>query len=71
MKKLQDIVELVLSDCKKLEKLPAIWQLPTLKVLRLYKLPNFKTWWDTREVGEKPVFPLLEKLSVKECKSLV
>ncbi|XP_025806593.1 putative disease resistance protein RGA4 [Panicum hallii] len=72
MNKLQDIVELELSDCKKLEKLPAIWQLPALKVLRLCGLPNFETWWDTREVpGQKPAFPLLEKLSVKECKSLV
>jgi hypothetical protein len=97
MDKLQGIVELELSDCKKLEKLPAIWQLPALEVLRLHgldnirclcscdtpltcqklkqlrfsKMPKFETWWDTSDVrGERPTFPLLEKLLIKECKSL-
>jgi len=65
-------VELELFDCKKLQKLPAVWQLPALKVLHLCKLPSFETWWDKREVrGENPVLPLLEKLLVKQCKSLI
>uniref|UniRef100_K3Z363 NB-ARC domain-containing protein n=3 Tax=Setaria italica TaxID=4555 RepID=K3Z363_SETIT len=97
MNKLQGIVELELSDCKRLEKLPAFWQLPALQILCLrglenirylcssdtaftfqklknlaiFKLPNFEIWWGTGEVrGERPIFPLLEKLLIKECKSL-
>uniref|UniRef100_K3ZD43 Uncharacterized protein n=2 Tax=Setaria italica TaxID=4555 RepID=K3ZD43_SETIT len=97
MNKLQGIVELKLSGCKRLEKLPAFWQLPALQILCLYglenirylcssdtaftfqklknleifELPNFEIWWGTSEVrGERPIFPLLEKLLIKECKSL-
>jgi hypothetical protein len=97
MDKLQGIVELELSDCKRLEKLPAIWHLPALQNLYLHglenirclctcdtpftfqkleqlrfsKMPKFETWWGTSEVqGEKPIFPLLEKLLIGECKSL-
>jgi hypothetical protein len=97
MNKLQGIVELELSDCKRLKKLPAIWHLPTLEVLCLHGLenirclcncdtpftfqklkqlkfssmPNFETWWGSSEVlGEKPIFPLLEKMLLKECKCL-
>ncbi|KAG2625030.1 hypothetical protein PVAP13_3KG161827 [Panicum virgatum] len=53
MSELQGIVELVLSDCKKLQKVPAIWQLPALKVLCLYRLPNCETWWDKRGTRRK------------------
>nr|TKW25301.1 hypothetical protein SEVIR_3G109801v2 [Setaria viridis] len=97
MNKLQGIVKLKLSDCKRLEKLPAFWQLPALQILCLcglenirylcssdtaftfqklkklaiFELPNFEIWWGTSEVrGERPIFPLLEKLLIKECKSL-
>ncbi|KAF8727005.1 hypothetical protein HU200_019499 [Digitaria exilis] len=71
MDKLKVIVEIELCACKKLEKLPAVWQLPALKVLRLLGLPNFETWWGTSEVqGQKPTFPVLEKLLIRECKSL-
>uniref|UniRef100_K3Z369 NB-ARC domain-containing protein n=1 Tax=Setaria italica TaxID=4555 RepID=K3Z369_SETIT len=97
MNKLQGIVELEFSDCKRLEKLPAFWQLSALqilclrglenirylcssdtaftfqklKILKILKLPNFEIWWGTGEVrGERPIFPLLEKLLIKECKSL-
>ncbi|XP_034587746.1 putative disease resistance protein RGA1 isoform X3 [Setaria viridis] len=97
MNKLQGIVELELSDCKRLENLPAFWQLPALQILCLcglenirylcssdtaftfqklknlaiFKLPNFEIWWGTSEVrGEMPMFPLLEKLLINECKSL-
>jgi hypothetical protein len=38
MLKLPGIVELELRDCKNLEKLLALWQLPALQFLYLYSL---------------------------------
>ncbi|KAG2616796.1 hypothetical protein PVAP13_3NG176799 [Panicum virgatum] len=97
LNKLQAIVELKLFDCKKLQKLPEVWQLPALKVLHLYKLPSFETWvetgcrsafpalrvmalhdlemfqqWEANEatVEEHVIFPRLETLSIRNCKSL-
>nr|CAB3455847.1 unnamed protein product [Digitaria exilis] len=37
---LRGMVELVLSGCKKLEKLPELWQLPALQILRLERLES-------------------------------
>ncbi|KAF8657449.1 hypothetical protein HU200_060009 [Digitaria exilis] len=68
MDNLKGIVEIELCACKKLEKLPAVWQLPSLKVLCLQKLTNFETWCEVQ--GQKPRFPVLEKLLIRECESL-
>ncbi|KAG0512424.1 hypothetical protein BDA96_10G011900 [Sorghum bicolor] len=40
MLELQGMVELLLTNCKNLENLPALWQLPSLQVLDLHSLPN-------------------------------
>ncbi|XP_025802493.1 putative disease resistance protein RGA4 isoform X2 [Panicum hallii] len=40
MDMLNGMVELELSGCKKLEKLPALWQLPALEILRLEGLES-------------------------------
>ncbi|CAN6181483.1 unnamed protein product [Urochloa humidicola] len=91
---LNDMVELELGDCKRVEKLPPLWQLRALQVLRLVGLesvycfcsggitfkelkvlsllsmPKLKTWWDTNEVAEEPIFPKVEELEIHECGSL-
>ncbi|XP_022679908.1 putative disease resistance protein RGA4 [Setaria italica] len=98
MNTLKGMVELKLSLCKKLEELPALWELPPLqilhlqglesldclcsggttpvtfpklKVIALLEMAKFEAWWETYEVqGEDPVFPEVEELVIKKCKSL-
>jgi Leucine-rich repeat (LRR) protein len=99
MNTLRGMVELVLFRCKKLEKLPACWQLPALQILRLqeleslnclcsggnttpvtfpklkvlilFRMAKFESWWETHEVqGEELIFPEVEELEIKECQSL-
>ncbi|KAG2640329.1 hypothetical protein PVAP13_2KG086300 [Panicum virgatum] len=40
MNMLNGMVEFTLSSCQKLEKLPALWQLPVLEILHLEALPS-------------------------------
>uniref|UniRef100_A0A0D9W1D6 Uncharacterized protein n=1 Tax=Leersia perrieri TaxID=77586 RepID=A0A0D9W1D6_9ORYZ len=47
MNKLQYMVKLQLYGCKNLEKLPPLWQLPALEVLRLYKLDGLNCLFDS------------------------
>ncbi|RCV09775.1 hypothetical protein SETIT_2G056600v2 [Setaria italica] len=100
MNTLKGMVNLKLFHCKKLEELPALWELPALqilglegleslhclcsggttlweftfpklKVLTLLEMAKFEAWWETHEVqGEEPIFPKVEELEIKECKSL-
>ncbi|CAL4910052.1 unnamed protein product [Urochloa decumbens] len=107
MNKLQGIVELKLSDCKRLEKLPAIFPLleklliigckslaalpkasvtketfggieteyrsafPALKEMELKDVDIFQRWEEGEgTLEEQVVFPRLEKLSIRNCKSL-
>jgi hypothetical protein len=43
---LQHMVELVLFDCNKLEKLPPLWRLPALQVLRILGMKNLCCFCD-------------------------
>jgi hypothetical protein len=44
---------------------------PQLKVLILLDLAKFEAWCETHELqGEEPIFPKVEELEIRECKSL-
>uniref|UniRef100_A0ACD5UJ25 Uncharacterized protein n=1 Tax=Avena sativa TaxID=4498 RepID=A0ACD5UJ25_AVESA len=77
MTMLQNIVEIHLFDCKKLQWLfscdrtqPAF---PNLKALTLQSLVFLERWWEIDNdgmQGEEVLFPRLEKLFINHCKKL-
>ncbi|CAN6242227.1 unnamed protein product [Urochloa humidicola] len=68
MDTLRGMVELRLSDCKKLEKLPALWELPALKILRLEGLESLHCFCSG---GNTTVtFPELNVLTLYEMPKL-
>jgi hypothetical protein len=65
---LQHMVELVLFDCNKLEKLPPLWRLPALQVVRIDGMKNLRCFCD----GDPPFtfnklkFLTLERMPILE-----
>ncbi|TVU04415.1 hypothetical protein EJB05_50019, partial [Eragrostis curvula] len=64
---LQHMVELVLSNCNKLEKLPPLWRLPALRVLYMSGMENLHCLCE----GDPPfIFEKLKELSLYELPNL-
>ncbi|GJN36309.1 hypothetical protein PR202_gb25156 [Eleusine coracana subsp. coracana] len=64
---LQYVVELTLSDCSKIEKLPPLWQLPALQVLRMAGMENLHCLCS----GDPPfTFKKLKDLSLRMMPNL-
>ncbi|KAF7104874.1 hypothetical protein CFC21_105737 [Triticum aestivum] len=78
MAMLQDIVEIHLFDCRKLQWLFSgdrdnkTYTFPKLKKLTLYALDFLERWWeiDNDEMHREEMFPQLEKLSISHCENL-
>ncbi|KAF6992736.1 hypothetical protein CFC21_009698 [Triticum aestivum] len=72
---LQNMVEIHLFDCERLQILfrcSAIFTFPKLKVLILEHLLGFERWWQIDErQEEQTIFPVLEKLLIRNCGKLV
>ncbi|XP_020174464.1 disease resistance protein RGA2 [Aegilops tauschii subsp. strangulata] len=72
---LQNMVEIHLFDCERLQILfscSAIFTFPKLKVLILEHLLGFERWWQIDErQEEQTIFPVLEKLFISNCGKLV
>ncbi|CAN6203180.1 unnamed protein product [Urochloa humidicola] len=65
---LRAMVELALFGCKKLEKLPALWQLPALQILRLEGLESLHCFCSG---GNTPItFPELKVLTLSKMSKL-
>ncbi|CAD6340532.1 unnamed protein product [Miscanthus lutarioriparius] len=62
MLELQGMVELELEDCQNLEKLPALWQLPSLQFLHLSNLQNLHCLFSG---GAPSKFQKLKMMSLK------
>ncbi|KAF7098809.1 hypothetical protein CFC21_100521 [Triticum aestivum] len=74
---LQNIVEIHLFDCRKLQWLfshdcDTTFAFPKLKHLTLEGLVCLERWWEIGNGGmqEEIMFPLLEKLLIEDCKKL-
>ncbi|GJM94355.1 hypothetical protein PR202_ga10995 [Eleusine coracana subsp. coracana] len=64
---LQYVVELTLSECSKIEKLPPLWQLPALQVLRMAGMENLHCLCS----GDPPfTFKKLKDLSLRMMPNL-
>ena len=63
MLELQGMVELELEDCQNLEKLPALWQLPSLQFLHLSNLQNLHCLFSG---GAPSEFQKLKMMSLEE-----
>ncbi|KAF6987057.1 hypothetical protein CFC21_004735 [Triticum aestivum] len=72
---LQNMVEIHLYHCEGLQILfrcSAIFTFPKLKVLMLEHLLSFERWWEIDERHEEQtIFPVLEKLFIRNCGKLV
>nr|CAT00523.1 ag15 protein [Thinopyrum obtusiflorum] len=75
---LQNIVEICLSDCTKVQWLfsreyDTSFTFPNLKELTLQRLGCLERWWEIADGGmqeEEIMFPLLEKLKISFCEKL-
>nr|UBY07296.1 NBS-LRR disease resistance protein [Dasypyrum villosum] len=78
MAMLQDIVEIHLFGCTKLQWLFSgdrdnkTYVFPKLKKLMLHTLDSLERWWeiDNDEMHREEMFPLLEKLHISDCENL-
>ncbi|KAM3399402.1 hypothetical protein ACQJBY_004665 [Aegilops geniculata] len=72
---LQNMVEIHLSGCERLQVLFSCgtsFTFPKLKVLTLEHLLDFERWWEINEAQEEQIiFPLLEKLFIRHCGKLI
>uniref|UniRef100_A0ACD5ZGB4 Uncharacterized protein n=1 Tax=Avena sativa TaxID=4498 RepID=A0ACD5ZGB4_AVESA len=72
---LQNMVELHLSHCERLQVLfrcGTSFTFPKLKQLRLEHLLDFERWWEINERHKgQMIFPVLEKLFIKYCRKLI
>uniref|UniRef100_A0ACD5W3W9 Uncharacterized protein n=1 Tax=Avena sativa TaxID=4498 RepID=A0ACD5W3W9_AVESA len=72
---LQNMVEIHLSHCERLQVLfrhGTSFTFPKLKQLTLEHLLNFERWWEINESPEgQIIFPMLEKLFIRYCRKLV
>ncbi|KAG6682721.1 hypothetical protein I3842_13G156700 [Carya illinoinensis] len=74
---LTNLVDLEISDCRKLKYLPPLSQLPSLKSLTLYKLEEIEYVSDCSDNNElssfsssAEFFPSLEKIEFEHCHNL-
>uniref|UniRef100_A0ACD6AGN9 Uncharacterized protein n=1 Tax=Avena sativa TaxID=4498 RepID=A0ACD6AGN9_AVESA len=71
---LQNMVEIHLSHCERLQVLfrcGTSFTFPKLKLLRLEHLLDFERWWEINERQEgQIIFPVLEELFIRSCGKL-
>uniref|UniRef100_A0ACD6AQ98 Uncharacterized protein n=1 Tax=Avena sativa TaxID=4498 RepID=A0ACD6AQ98_AVESA len=72
---LQNMVEIHLSHCERLQVLfrcGTSFTFPKLKLLRLEHLLDFERWWEINEKQEgQLIFPVLEELLIRSCGKLI
>uniref|UniRef100_A0ACD6ALE9 Uncharacterized protein n=1 Tax=Avena sativa TaxID=4498 RepID=A0ACD6ALE9_AVESA len=71
---LQNMVEIHLSHCERLQVLfrcGTSFTFPKLKLLRLEHLLDFERWWEINERQGQIIFPVLEELLIRSCGKLI